>query len=205
VVKRAFDIAVALAGLLLLLPLLSVVALLIKVGSPGPIFFKQERVGRGFRPFLIYKFRTMVQDAPRLGAAITSGNDPRITRIGRILRKTKLDELPQLFNVLKGDMSLVGPRPEVRPYAELFREDYEQILKIRPGITDLASLKYFDEAQTLARTSNPEDEYINHILPDKVRLAKEYVNRSSFWFDLALIGRTLVKTSPLPSRLRGVH
>lgn len=204
-VKRAFDIAVALAGLLLLLPLLSVVALLIKVGSPGPIFFKQERVGRGFRPFLIYKFRTMVQDAPRLGAAITSGNDPRITRIGRILRKTKLDELPQLFNVLKGDMSLVGPRPEVRPYAELFREDYEQILKIRPGITDLASLKYFDEAQTLARTSNPEDEYINHILPDKVRLAKEYVNRSSFWFDLALIGRTLVKTSPLPSRLRGVH
>ena len=188
-----FDIVVAFLGLLLLSPLLFAVALLIKLDSSGPIFFRQERMGMGFRPFYIYKFRTMVQDAPLKGGPLTFGEDPRITRLGRFLRKTKIDELPQLINVLKGEMSFVGPRPEVREFIELFRQDYEEILKIRPGITDLASLTYRHEAELLGQSADPEQEYVNHILPDKLRLAKEYLKRSSFLFDMALILKTLPK------------
>ena len=127
------------------------------------------------------------------GRTITVGNDPRITRAGRLLRATKIDELPQLINVLKGDMSFVGPRPEIRQYVELFRKDYEEILKIRPGITDLASVKYRDEAAVLEQSENPEEEYLRRVLPDKIRLAKEYIRRSSFFFDLTLILKTLLK------------
>jgi lipopolysaccharide/colanic/teichoic acid biosynthesis glycosyltransferase len=191
VTKRTFDIVVALLGFFLLVPLAIVIALLIKWDSPGPVFFKQERMGRGFRPFLLYKFRTMVQDASRQGGLITFGDDPRITRVGRGLRKSKIDEMPQLINVLKGDMSFVGPRPEVRSYVELFRRDYEEILRVRPGITDLASLTYRDEATLLGRSEHPEEEYCKHILPDKIRLAKEYLQQSSFFFDLRLICKTL--------------
>jgi len=191
--KRLFDIVAAGIGLLAISPLMLLAAFLIKVDSPGPIFFKQERVGRGFRPFLIYKFRTMVQDASRRRSSITVGADPRITRIGRFLRKTKFDELPQLINVLKGEMSLVGPRPEVPRYVEMFRKDYEEILRVRPGITDTASLKYQDEGEILGRGGNPEEDYVRRILPDKVHLAKEYVGRSSFFYDLGLIARTLPK------------
>jgi lipopolysaccharide/colanic/teichoic acid biosynthesis glycosyltransferase len=140
--KRTFDIVAAALGVVILSPLLLMAAVLVKLSSPGPVFFQQERIGKGFRPFLIYKFRTMRPDAPATGMLITVGNDPRVTRIGRLLRKTKIDELPQLINVLKGDMSLVGPRPEVPKYVELFRADYDEILRVRPGITDLASLKY---------------------------------------------------------------
>lgn len=189
--KRMFDFTVAAVGLLVLSPLMLCVAFLIKVDSPGPIFFKQERVGKGFRPFLIYKFRTMIEDASQRGSSITVGADPRITRIGRFLRRTKFDELPQIINVLKGEMSLVGPRPEVAKYVELFRADYEEILSIRPGITDLASIKYEDEADLLGRSANPEEEYLRRVLPDKLKLAKEYVNRSSFLFDARLILTTL--------------
>jgi lipopolysaccharide/colanic/teichoic acid biosynthesis glycosyltransferase len=191
VIKRAFDIGFALVCLLLLFPFLVIAALLIKWDSKGPIFFKQERIGRGFRPFLIYKFRTM-REAPG-GPVLTAGQDPRITRVGWFLRKTKFDEVPQLINVLKGDMSLVGPRPEVRRYVELFRRDYEEILKIRPGVTDMASLKYQDEAKLLGQFKNPEEEYVKRILPDKIRLAEEYASRSSFFFDLGLILKTLPK------------
>jgi len=190
--KRVFDIVVAFLGLSLLLPLLLLVAFLIKLDSPGPIFFKQERMGKGFRPFLIYKFRTMVQDAPGKGGSITVGADSRITRLGRILRKTKIDELPQLFNILRGEMSIVGPRPEVPQYVELFRRDYEEILNVLPGITDLASLKYRDEAEVLRHAENPEEEYVRHVLPEKIRLAKEYLRRSSLFFDLTLIFKTLL-------------
>ena len=186
-----FDRLVALAGLLLLAPLFFLVAFLIKLDSPGPVFFRQERIGRKFRPFLIYKFRTMFEDAPSKGGAITFGSDPRITRVGRLLRRTKIDELPQLINVLRADMSFVGPRPEVRQYVELFRPDYEQILQIRPGITDLASLKYRDEAALLGQSANPEDEYLRRVLPDKIKLAKEYLRRSSFSFDISLVLKTL--------------
>ena len=189
-IKRSFDIAVSGVGLALCLPLVLVVAALIKWDSKGPVFFRQERIGKNFRPFWIYKFRFMVQDATEKGAPISVADDSRITRIGRVLRKTKIDELPQLINVLKGEMSLVGPRPEVPTYVQLFREDYEEILQVRPGITDLASLKYRDEGALLAHAKNPEEEYVMHVLPDKIALAKEYVQRSSFLFDVFLIIKT---------------
>jgi lipopolysaccharide/colanic/teichoic acid biosynthesis glycosyltransferase len=189
--KRAFDLSTALAGLLFLWPLFILIALLIKLDSEGPVFFRQERVGRGFRPFRIYKFRTMVSDAPERGGQITCGADPRITRIGRILRKTKMDELPQLINVLADDMSLVGPRPEVRRYVEWFRDDYEEILTVLPGITDLASLTFRDEAAILAASPNPEEMYVTSILPAKLDLGKEYVRGSSLALDIAVIFRTL--------------
>ncbi len=192
-IKRVFDIGVAFLGLMLLSPILLLAALLIKRDSPGSILFRQERIGRGFRSFFIYKFRTMGPDAHSKGGPITSDGDPRITRVGRLLRKTKIDELPQLINVLKGEMSFVGPRPEIRQYVKLFRQDYEEILRIRPGITDLATMKYRDEEVVLALSGNPEEEYLRHVLPDKIGLAKEYLRRSSFFFDLTLITKTLPK------------
>ena len=191
--KRSFDFFLAGLGILVTLPLFTVVALLIKIDSAGPVFFRQERMGREFRPFLIYKFRTMVQDAPSKGGLITAGHDPRITRIGRLLRMTKIDELPQLFNVLKGEMSFVGPRPEVRQYVELFDRDYKEILKVRPGITDLASIEYRHETTILGQSANPDETYVTKILPDKIRLAKEYLGRSSFLYDLSLILRTIFR------------
>ena len=194
--KRTFDFVAALLGLVLLSPLLLLVACLIKLDSLGPVLFKQERIGKGFRPFLIYKFRTMVHDAPRRGGPITFGADPRITRVGRILRQTKIDEFPQLINVLRGEMSFVGPRPEVRPYVERFREDYAEILTVLPGITDLASVKYRDEAEVLGRFEDPEAAYVRHILPEKINLAKEYVRRSSLFFDITLLLKTLLKLVP---------
>jgi lipopolysaccharide/colanic/teichoic acid biosynthesis glycosyltransferase len=182
---------VAAAGLLLLSPLLIAIALLVRLTSPGPVFFRQERMGRGFRPFYIYKFRSMVRDAPQKGAAVTFGADPRITRVGRFLRATKLDEIPQLINVLVGDMSLVGPRPEVRKYVEMFHADYEEVLRVRPGITDPASIKFRHEAEILGRAADPEKEYVNRVLPEKIRLAKDYVRNSSFWYDVRLLFQTV--------------
>jgi perosamine synthetase len=192
-VKRSFDFSVALLALLLLSPLLLLVALLIKLTSPGPVFFAQERVGRGFRRFKILKFRTMVPDAPRRGGQLTAGRDPRITPIGHVLRKTKLDELPQLVNVVKGDMSFVGPRPEVPRFVEMFRQDFEELLRVRPGITDLASIKYRHESEILGDSPDPEATYLREILPEKILLAKEYVSRASLWFDLRLIFATLLR------------
>jgi len=189
-------------GLLLLGPVLLLVAVAVKLSSPGPVFFRQQRVGRGFRPFLIIKFRTMVADAPRLGGPITFGDDPRITRLGYILRKTKLDELPQLFNVLKGDMSLVGPRPEVPEYVELFRRDYEEILRVRPGITDLASIKYCDEAALLGAAEDPQREYRERVLPEKITLAKQYVREASLWMDIKIIAGSLLAVVGLAPRHR---
>ena len=191
--KRIFDIVVSLVGLICFLPLLVFVAVLIKLDSRGPIFFRQQRIGMGFRPFEILKFRTMIDNAQRRGGLITFGKDTRITLVGRILRKTKIDEFPQLINVLRGDMTLVGPRPEVPEFVELFRQDYEEILTVRPGITDLASLKYRDEAALLGCCNNPEEEYLRHVLPDKINLNKEYIRRSSFFFDLTLILKTVLK------------
>jgi len=190
-IKRAFDLSAAAAGLLCLSPLFIVVAALIKLDSGGTVFFTQERVGRGFRSFRIYKFRTMMKDAPGKGGPITFGEDPRITPIGRVLRKTKIDELPQLINVLKGEMSLVGPRPEVRQYVDYFRQDYAQILTVRPGMTDLASVKFCDEAAILGAFPNPEEMYLTAILPQKLDLGKEYVRGSSMALDLAVIFKTL--------------
>ena len=190
--KRTFDIGVSFVGLILLSPLMLLAALAIKLDSPGPIMFRQKRIGKGFHPFLIYKFRTM-QEASGRRRSLTVGDDPRITSSGRFLRRTKIDEIPQLINVLKGDMSFVGPRPEVPEFVELFRSEYEEILKVRPGITDLASLKYRDEAAVLEQSENPEEEYLRRVLPDKINLSKEYISRSSFFFDLTLILKTVRK------------
>ncbi len=192
-IKRAFDIAAAAAGLIVFSPLLVIAALLVKMDSRGPILFKQERMGQRFRPFLIYKFRTMSDRVGAEGRLITAGEDPRVTRVGRVLRKTKVDELPQLINVLKGEMSLVGPRPEVLRYVRAFESEYEEILKVRPGITDLASLKYRNEEALLGACIDPEEEYLRRVLPDKIAMAKEYVRQASLLFDLALIVKTIFK------------
>jgi len=189
--KRLFDILAAFVGLLLLFVPGLLAAAIIKVTSAGPVFFRQERIGRRFKPFRIFKFRTMVEDAPQKGSLVTFGADPRITPVGHFLRATKLDELPQLINVLLGDMSLVGPRPEVRKYVEMFRADYAEILEVRPGITDPASIKYRDEAEILGQADDPEKEYIEQVLPEKIRLAKEYARKSSLWLDVLIILKTI--------------
>lgn len=189
--KRPFDLFFSAAGLLVLLPLFAVVAVLVKLDSRGPVFFVQRRIGMNLKPFKLFKFRTMVSDAPEKGLQLTAGGDPRITRVGRLLRKTKLDELPQLYNVLRGDMSFVGPRPEVEKYVNLYKSDYEEILKVRPGITDIASLVYSNEERVLGGKTNHEDYYVHVLLPEKIRLAREYARRSSISYDVKLITLTL--------------
>lgn len=192
-IKRFFDFTLALLGLAFLFPLFLAIAILIKFEGRGPVFFQQKRVGRNFRTFYLYKFRSMVHGAPANGPLITVGGDPRVTRVGRILRKFKLDELPQLINVLKGDMSLVGPRPEVRKYVRKFRKDYRTVLSVRPGITDIASLTFRDEESVLKGKEDPEDYYVNYVLPEKIKLAKEYVNKASLRQDISLIVLTILK------------
>jgi lipopolysaccharide/colanic/teichoic acid biosynthesis glycosyltransferase len=189
--KRAFDLVFAIGGLVVLSPVLAAVAVLVLADSGRPVLFRQTRVGRGFRHFRITKFRTMVKGAERLGGPLSVGADPRITRTGRALRRLKLDELPQLLNVLVGDMSLVGPRPEVPDYVDRFRDEYEEILSVRPGLTDLASLKYRDESALLAAAPDPTVEYVRVILPDKIRLGREYVRRASVLLDVSIILRTI--------------
>jgi lipopolysaccharide/colanic/teichoic acid biosynthesis glycosyltransferase len=195
VLKRAFDVTVASIGLVCLAPFLCVVAVLIKFDSNGPVFFRQERVGTRFRLFQIYKFRTMVSEAARTGGSITCGEDPRITRVGHHLRRTKIDEVPQLINVLKGDMSIVGPRPELPEYVERFKDDYREILMVRPGMTDLASIKFRDEAALLGSSPDPVALYIGHVLPEKLHLGKQYVREASLLSDVKLIVRTLAALS----------
>lgn len=187
--KRVFDVAVALAALLLLWPLLLAVAGWIRWDSPGPVFFRQERVGRGGRLFRIHKFRTMRHGAG--GLALTVGDDARITRSGRFLRRTRLDELPQLWDVLAGDMSLVGPRPEVPRYVALYPAELRaRALAVRPGITDPASLAHLDEARLLAAAADPELAYVQQILPAKVAQAAAYAERATLATDLAVLART---------------
>ncbi len=189
--KRLFDLLFSSIGLLLLQPLFVATAIMIKVDSTGPIFFRQERIGKNFRRFMIYKFRTMVVNAEKKGLRITSGGDRRVTKVGRMLRKFKIDELPQLFNVLKGDMSLVGPRPEVEEYVTLYEKDYREILKRRPGITDVSSIIFREEEAFLNNQVDPEGYYKKILLPEKIRLAKEYIEKSSFLYDLKLVLNTL--------------
>lgn len=192
--KRLFDVVASLVGLGLLIPLFLAVAVIIRLESAGPAFFLQERVGLEGRRFRIIKFRTMRQSAPREGPQITVGPDPRITRFGRLLRKSKLDELPQLINVLKGDMSLVGPRPEVPVYmARYTPEQRAIILSVRPGITDFAAIEFSNEADILARAPDPELAYIDEVMPRKFVFYKRYVDERSFWLDLKLIAWTLAK------------
>lgn len=190
--KRLFDLLVACVALLVLAPLLAVVAVAIRLDSPGPVFFRQERVGRGGRPFHIHKFRTMRQDAPALGPAVTIGRDPRITRVGHWLRDRRIDELPQFIDVLLGQMSLVGPRPEVPQYVAHYPPVLAaRVLAVRPGITDPASLAHMDEAAMLAEAADPERAYIEHVLPGKLALQAEYASRATLWTDLQVLARTL--------------
>ena len=193
VIKRIFDIICSSLGLIVLSPMLIIVTILIKKGSDGPVFFKQIRVGENEKEFLILKFRTMVVDAEKLGKQITIGNDSRITKIGALLRKYKLDELPQLINVFKGEMSLVGPRPEVPRYVKLYTEEQRKVLKIKPGITDLASLRYKDENDLLGDKQDPEAFYINTVMPDKLSLNLEYMKKNNVIFDIYIIIKTIVK------------
>lgn len=189
--KRLFDSASSLFGLIVLFPFLSAIAFLIKKEDRGPVFYRGIRVGRFGKPFQIFKFRTMVINAEGIGGPSTADDDPRVTKVGRFLRKYKLDELPQLFNVFLGQMSFVGPRPEVLQYVALFTEEEKEILSVRPGITDWASLWNPDEGALLSGSEDPEKTYLEKIRPEKVRLQMKYVRERSFWTDIKIIFLTL--------------
>ena len=190
--KRLFDVLCSSVGLLLMSPLLLGIALWIKVDSPGPVFFRQQRVGRGGVPFRIHKFRSMFDGAALSGPQITASADPRITRAGHFLRRNKLDELPQLLDVLAGTMSLVGPRPEVPRYVALYPAELrDKVLSVRPGITDPASVEYRSESDLLAAAADPERLYIEQIMPAKLHRAAQYVESMSLLTDVRLIGATL--------------
>jgi lipopolysaccharide/colanic/teichoic acid biosynthesis glycosyltransferase len=190
--KRLFDVIVAAGALLLLTPLLLGVALAVRLDSPGPVFFRQERVGRGGVLFRIHKFRTMRVDAPALGPQVTVGLDPRITRVGHWLRNRRIDELPQFIDVLLGRMSLVGPRPEVPRFVAHYPAALAaQVLAVRPGITDPAALAHLDEASLLAGSTDPERTYIDQVLPKKLAMQAKYASNATLWSDLAVLGRTL--------------
>jgi lipopolysaccharide/colanic/teichoic acid biosynthesis glycosyltransferase len=191
VAKRAFDLISSFFGLILLSPVLVAIMIWIKRDSPGPALYLGERVGLCGKSFRLYKFRTMVINADKIGGSSTADDDSRITKSGKKLRKYKLDELPQLINVLKGEMSIVGPRPEVRHYVDMYSEKEKQILSVRPGITDWASLWNSDEGAVLAGSADPEKTYMEKIRPEKIRLQLDYVQRRNFWIDLSIIIRTL--------------
>ena len=188
--KRIFDILVSGIGLLCLSPLLLIVAIWIKLDSPGPVFYRQVRVGRYNKDFRIFKFRSMRIGSDKGSLVTIGGRDPRITRSGYFIRKFKIDELPQLINVLVGDMSLLGPRPEVRHYVNYWTPEQMHVLDVRPGITDPASIKYRNENELLAQAEDPEKYYIEVIMQEKIRLYLDYVNKSSFWYDLKIIFHT---------------
>jgi lipopolysaccharide/colanic/teichoic acid biosynthesis glycosyltransferase len=187
ILKRFFDLILVCIGLFLAAPLIGVVALIVKVTSAGPIFFKQDRVGFKERVFQVYKFRTMVDRADVLRTSVTAGNDPRITSIGRVLRRTKLDELPQLINVLKGDMSLVGPRPDVFEIVNNYTFAMRRVFNVHPGITSVATLHLRDEEGILAKVEDPDKFYEDVLVPLKVNLAMEHVDKDSFWFDMKIL------------------
>src|SRR2546421_6989496 len=191
--KRTFDLVGAGLGVVLLAPLLTLLGLLVKAEDRGPVLFKQERIGYRGRPFRIWKFRTMVPDAEARGLRLTVGRDPRVTRIGAWMRRLKLDELPQLFNVLLGDMSLVGPRPDVPRYVALYRAPERRVLELVPGMTDEGSIRYLDlgESRLLAASPDPEPHYLDVIAPEKIRLSLEYAARATVWTDLLMILGTL--------------
>ena len=188
--KRVFDVVCSALGLLVLSPVLLVCALLVGLTSPGGVLFRQERMGKDGVPFTIYKFRSMRKDNG--GLKITTSGDSRITPVGKVLRKTKLDELPQLWNVLKGDMSFVGPRPEVREYTDFYDEEQRQVLLVRPGITGLASIRFRNENELLDASDDPNRTYIEEVMPQKIALDLEYIPHASVWYDIRLILETLV-------------
>ena len=204
--KRFFDLTVAAAGLIVLSPVLLVLAVWIKLDDGGPVFYRGVRVGRNGRPFRVVKFRTMRVDAEAVGGSSTASDDVRITRVGRWLRRSKVDELPELANVLRGEMSLVGPRPEVQEYVRLMTEEERAVLSVRPGLTDWATLWNSDEGAVLAGATDPEKAYLELIRPEKIRLQLEYVRNRSFLTDLVILVQTVaaivLRTKPEALRMR---
>jgi lipopolysaccharide/colanic/teichoic acid biosynthesis glycosyltransferase len=190
VTKRVLDIVVSLVGLLVTFPLLALAALAVRMDSPGPLLYRGRRVGKGGKPFDILKFRSMVIDAEKIGGSSTSEEDPRLTKSGRLLRRFKLDELPQLWNVLSGDMSLVGPRPQVQWAVDLYSDEERRLLGVRPGITDFASLRFRNEGEILKGHADPDQAYLELIAPEKIRLGLYYVDNRTISMDLRLILQT---------------
>lgn len=192
-VIRFFDFVLSLVGLVILAPIFIVLAAWIKIDSVGPVFYKQIRVGQNGKDFGLFKFRSMVVDADKKGLITVGGRDPRITRSGYFIRKYKLDELPQLINVLVGDMSLVGPRPEVRKYVELYDDDQNKVLSVKPGITDYASIEYMDENEILGKSTDPEKTYIEEIMPEKIKYNMKYIKNRSLIEYFKIIFLTILK------------
>lgn len=188
--KRLFDIIASGCGLIVLSPLFIILSIWIKLDSKGPVFYKQSRVGQHNRDFMLYKFRSMRVGSDKKGLITVGNRDPRVTKSGYFIRKYKLDEFPQLINVLIGDMSLVGPRPEVRKYVNLYTKEQMCVLDVKPGITDLASIRYRNENEILESVENPDEYYINVVMQDKLKINMEYVSNHSFWYDIALIFKT---------------
>jgi len=192
--KRLFDIIFSFLGIVITAPLSGLIAVIVKISSPGPVFFRGERIGKKGKSFRIFKFRTMVLNAEKLGGPSTAEDDPRLTKIGKILKKFQLDELPQLINVFKGEMSFVGPRPEVPFYVDMMTaEEKNIILSINPGMTDLASLWNFHEGKILKGSPDPEKTYMEKIRPEKLRLQMKYVKEQSFLVDLKIVFKTIAK------------
>jgi lipopolysaccharide/colanic/teichoic acid biosynthesis glycosyltransferase len=191
--KRFFDLFFSLLGLIILSPILCFISLWILVDSKGSVFYRQERIGLGEVPFRIYKFRTMFVGSDQKGLLTIGDKDNRVTQVGQFLRKTKLDEMPQLINVLKGEMSFVGPRPEVKKYVDLYTVEQRAIFQVRPGITDVASIEYMDEVEVLAKSAHPEKTYIEEIMPHKLALNLAYLKRRNLFTDIGLIIKTVLK------------
>jgi len=191
--KRLFDILFSTFGIILISPLIVLIIILIKIDSKGTVFYMQERIGENGKKFKIFKFRTMITNAYKSGLLTLGDRDHRITKIGRILRKTKLDEIPQLFNVFIGEMSFVGPRPEVEKYVDLYSKEQREILQLKPGITDYASIAYIDESILLGKAADPEKTYIENIMPHKIELNKQYLLKKSLFYDVRIIILTIFK------------
>lgn len=191
ILKRILDIFFSILALIILFPIFIILAVWISLDSKGGIFYLQERIGKDFKPFKLYKFRTMYSGSDKKGLLTIGGKDHRITRSGYFIRKYKLDELAQLINVLKGDMSLVGPRPEVKKYVDLYNEEQKKVLSIKPGITDFASIEYYNENEILEKSSNPEKTYIEEIMPHKLSLNLKYIEEQSLITDFKIILKTI--------------
>ena len=189
--KRIFDIIATTIGVVILTPILLIIVVWIKLSSKGPLFYIQKRVGKDFQEFNLYKFRSMIVDADKKGPSVTSSDDQRITKVGKIIRRTKVDELPQLLNVLKGDMSLVGPRPEVMKFVKTQEFEYKKVLSVKPGITDNAAIEFRDEEGLMEKYEDKENAYLEFILPQKIKLYNKYIDNISFFNDVKLILKTL--------------
>jgi len=191
--KRLFDILFSLMVLSLFFPIGLLIALLILVSSPGGVFFRQERIGLHGKPFRLFKFRSMRRDSEKSGTLTVGMKDSRITKIGVFIRKFKLDEFPQFINVLVGNMSVVGPRPEVKEFVDLYTEEQKKVLKVKPGITDYASIAYFNENEILAKSNNPRETYIKEVMPDKIKINQKYLNNPTLSHDFRIIWKTIIR------------